>query len=92
MKPQSLINKFRQENYNGLLSRQLKADYGFYISRIGGVYTIISESEYKLKNVFDDLVMIGYKYRLVVECPGNVWSIREMDGWYYQPILISSEP
>jgi hypothetical protein len=91
MKPQTLINKFREESFGGLLSRQLKADYGFCISRVNGTYTIIADSEFKLKSVYDDLVIIGYKYHTIVECPGNIWSITESNGWYYQPLNIEDE-
>lgn len=91
MKPQTLINKFREENYNSLLSRQLKNDYGFCISRINGIYTIVADSEYKLRSVYDALVMIGYKYHTIVECPDNVWRITESEGWYYQPLHIENE-
>ncbi|MFA5166590.1 MAG: hypothetical protein WC449_04855 [Candidatus Paceibacterota bacterium] len=75
-----------------MLSRQLKVDYGFSISRINGIYTIVADSEYKLRSVYDALVMTGYKYHTIVECPNNVWSITESNGWYYQPINIEPEP
>lgn len=91
MKPLTLLNKFREELFNGMTTRQIKSDYGFAISRIENVYHIVANESYKIQSVYDALVMIGYKYHTVVECPDNVWSITEFDGWYYQSLNIENE-